>query len=209
MMLHKEAWDIVRALDVLIIGEMVHDLPPGCNLKNSSPPNQVAPSGKDKWRAREEAAANSCHHSPLSCNSLADGVRTNLHCLFGTFNEAEAQLAARALTSLSKDRIDSGARGVFMNRTIRLFHHICSRDLAAVARRDPSGVARINCSRLLVSKGAGCMLARDFDGIAFGLRARLRLIERRARHGLGFVLRVFRFYGLHAGLRFLGRIGHS
>jgi hypothetical protein len=28
----------VRALDVLIIGDMVHDLPPGCNLKNSSPP---------------------------------------------------------------------------------------------------------------------------------------------------------------------------
>jgi hypothetical protein len=33
MMLHKEAWDIVRALDVLIIGDMVNDLPPGCNLK--------------------------------------------------------------------------------------------------------------------------------------------------------------------------------
>jgi DUF1016 N-terminal domain len=103
-----------------------------------------------------------------------------------------------------------GTRAVFMNRTIRLFHHICSRDLAAVAQRDPSGVARINCyCLLLVSKGAGCMLARDFDGIAFGLRARLRLIERRALRGLGIVLRVFRFYGLHAGLRFFGRIGHS
>lgn len=53
------------------------------------------------------------------------------------------------------------------------------------------------------------MLARDFDGIVFGLRARLRLIERRALRGLGIVLRVFWFYGLHAGLRFFGRIGHS
>jgi hypothetical protein len=53
------------------------------------------------------------------------------------------------------------------------------------------------------------MLARDFDGIAFGLRARLRLIERRALRGLGIVFRVFRFYGLHAGLRFFGRIGYS
>jgi hypothetical protein len=52
------------------------------------------------------------------------------------------------------------------------------------------------------------MLARDFGGIAFGLRARLRLIERRAMRGLGIVLRVFRFYGLHASLRF-SRIGHS
>jgi hypothetical protein len=58
MMLHKEAWDIVRALDVLLIGEVVHDLPPGCNLKNSSSPIQIATSRKDKWRAREEAAAN-------------------------------------------------------------------------------------------------------------------------------------------------------
>jgi hypothetical protein len=48
MMLHKEAGDIVRAFDVLIIGEMVHDPPPGCNLKNSSPPIQVATSRKDK-----------------------------------------------------------------------------------------------------------------------------------------------------------------
>jgi hypothetical protein len=53
------------------------------------------------------------------------------------------------------------------------------------------------------------MLARDFGGIAFGLRARLRLIERRALRGLGIVLRVFRFHGLHASLRFFSRIGHS
>jgi hypothetical protein len=48
------------------------------------------------------------------------------------------------------------------------------------------------------------MLARDFDGIAFGLSARLRLIERRSLRGLGIVLRVFWFYGLHAGLKVLG-----
>ena len=30
--------------------------------------------------------------SPLSCNSLADGLRTNGHCLFSSFDEAETNL---------------------------------------------------------------------------------------------------------------------
>jgi hypothetical protein len=34
--------------------------------------------------------------SPLSCNSLAKDVRTNSHCLFGSFEEAEANLNSDA-----------------------------------------------------------------------------------------------------------------
>ncbi len=31
-------------------------------------------------------------HSPLSCNSLSEEIRTNSHCLFDTFSEAEKSL---------------------------------------------------------------------------------------------------------------------
>jgi hypothetical protein len=31
-------------------------------------------------------------HSPLSCNSLAEELHTNAHCLFATFEEAEANI---------------------------------------------------------------------------------------------------------------------
>ena len=31
-------------------------------------------------------------HSPLSCNGIAKELRTNIHCLFDTFGEAEAHL---------------------------------------------------------------------------------------------------------------------
>jgi len=34
--------------------------------------------------------------SPLSCNSMADELRTNSHCLFETFEEAESSLSAGA-----------------------------------------------------------------------------------------------------------------
>jgi hypothetical protein len=36
---------------------------------------------------------NSPECSPLSCNSLAEDIQTNLHCLFDTFNEAESSLS--------------------------------------------------------------------------------------------------------------------
>lgn len=35
---------------------------------------------------------NAPEHSPLSCNSLAKELRTNSHCLFATFEEAEKNL---------------------------------------------------------------------------------------------------------------------
>jgi hypothetical protein len=31
-------------------------------------------------------------HSPLSCNGLAKKLKTNIHCLFDTFEEAETHL---------------------------------------------------------------------------------------------------------------------
>jgi hypothetical protein len=31
-------------------------------------------------------------HSPLSCNSMAEQLQTNTHCLFASFNEAETNL---------------------------------------------------------------------------------------------------------------------
>jgi len=37
-------------------------------------------------------AKSSPEHSPLSCNSLAEELPTNAHCLFATFEEAEANL---------------------------------------------------------------------------------------------------------------------
>jgi hypothetical protein len=33
-------------------------------------------------------------HSPLSCNGLADKVKTNSHCLFDTFEQAQASVNA-------------------------------------------------------------------------------------------------------------------
>jgi len=36
--------------------------------------------------------------SPLSCNSLAEGLRTNSHCLFASFAEAQTGLASGAFT---------------------------------------------------------------------------------------------------------------
>jgi hypothetical protein len=37
--------------------------------------------------------------SPLSCNSLAEGLRTNSHCLFASFDEAEADVKNGAFTN--------------------------------------------------------------------------------------------------------------
>jgi hypothetical protein len=37
--------------------------------------------------------------SPLSCNSLAEVLRTNAHCLFASFGEAEANLASGAFNN--------------------------------------------------------------------------------------------------------------
>lgn len=39
---------------------------------------------------------NSPEHSPLSCNSLAEDVTTNSHCLFDTFDEAKLSLEGGA-----------------------------------------------------------------------------------------------------------------
>ncbi len=37
-------------------------------------------------------ARNAPEHSPLSCNSVADELHTNAHCLFASFDEAETNL---------------------------------------------------------------------------------------------------------------------
>lgn len=47
-------------------------------------------------------------HSPLSCNSLAEAVRTNHHCLFDTFEEARG-----AVNSGQFDESEPGALRIF------------------------------------------------------------------------------------------------
>ncbi len=43
------------------------------------------------------SARNSPECSPLSCNSLAEAVRTNSHCLFASFEEAKANMSDEIL----------------------------------------------------------------------------------------------------------------
>jgi len=56
---------------------------------NVVPPSQKSLKGFDVVTFR---AGNSPECSPLSCNSLAENLRTNSHCLFDSFNEAKASL---------------------------------------------------------------------------------------------------------------------
>ena len=37
-------------------------------------------------------ARNAPEHSPLSCNSIADEIQTNAHCLFASFDDAERNI---------------------------------------------------------------------------------------------------------------------
>jgi hypothetical protein len=56
----------------------------------SFPTNIVVPSGKmfEGFDVVTFHAKNAPEHSPLSCNGLAEEVRTNAHCLFDSFDEA-------------------------------------------------------------------------------------------------------------------------
>ncbi len=53
-------------------------------------------------------AKNLPEHSPLSCNSLAETIPTNAHCLFETFGAAELSLNAGAL-----DKSEPGPYRIF------------------------------------------------------------------------------------------------
>jgi hypothetical protein len=50
-------------------------------------------------------AGNAPEHSPLSCNSIAEDVPTNSHCLLATFEEAE--------TALNKGVFEDGEPGPY------------------------------------------------------------------------------------------------
>lgn len=56
--------------------------------------NVIAPTQKrlDGFDVVSFRAGNSPEHSPLSCNSLAEVIPTNTHCLFNSFHEAERAL---------------------------------------------------------------------------------------------------------------------
>jgi hypothetical protein len=60
----------------------------------SVPTNVVAPSSKrlEGFDVVTFWAKSSPECSPLSCNSMAEEIQTNAHCLFESFNQAEAGL---------------------------------------------------------------------------------------------------------------------
>jgi hypothetical protein len=62
----------------------------------SFPTNVVLPSNKqlEGFDVVTFYAKNSPECSPLSCNSMAEEIPTNAHCLFGSFEEAENNLTA-------------------------------------------------------------------------------------------------------------------
>ena len=57
-------------------------------------------------------ARNAPEHSSLSCNSIADELRTNAHSLFASFDEAETNIkngAFKGCATSSLDRLKRGA----------------------------------------------------------------------------------------------------
>ena len=77
-------------------GESWHPYAPD----TSTPTNVIQPSGKklDGFDVVTFFAGNSPECSPLSCNSLAKNLRTNEHCLFGSFDEAETNIKNGSFT---------------------------------------------------------------------------------------------------------------
>lgn len=62
---------------------------------DSSIPTNVVPAARKRLEGFDVVtfyARNSPECSPLSCNSMANEVRTNAHCLFSSFAEAKASI---------------------------------------------------------------------------------------------------------------------
>jgi hypothetical protein len=52
-------------------------------------------------------AGNAAEHSPLSCNSMAEKLLTNAHCLFASFDVAERNIENGAFKVASRGHIES------------------------------------------------------------------------------------------------------
>jgi len=69
-------------------------------------PTNIAPPSKKQLEGFDVVtfyARNAPECSPLSCNSLAKELRTNAHCLFASFEEAETNLKSGAFSKCEQD----------------------------------------------------------------------------------------------------------
>ncbi len=84
-------------------GESWHQFP----VEDSFPTNVVSPAVKklEGFDVVTFSVGTSPECSPLSCSALAEGLRTNEHCLFSSFEEAK--------TALEKGMFDNAEPGPY------------------------------------------------------------------------------------------------